>query len=263
MASVRPLASLLLGLALASCREPPPPVVAEPPPETRTATVSSAEPGGAQVDAGPRCAAAPGHLSSRAVSVAEGNGCIVARDAAGREAYLTTTGVDDWPELSPDGKTVAFRRHGSTLGRPTTIHQAFVETGDPELLVTEDGPDGPHEAGIELWGLGAPKFSVDGARVFFHVWNGDLGALCAVDVATRKVRWILTALQAEVIRKGPYRGHFFALRHEHDTLYGPPEDRCYVLHSMTGKKLRRVPCKDPDGPDATIYDPVARRSIGM
>ena len=82
-----------------------------------------------------------------------------------------------------------------------------MEKGDPELLVAGDGPEGaPHGAGIELWSLGAPEFSVDGTRVFFSVANGELGALCDVDVATRKARWILTAIQTEVIRKGPFQG---------------------------------------------------------
>jgi hypothetical protein len=265
MSFMRSLASpvVVIVLALAACRgAPSPTALAEiaPTPDAATPEPPSASAVAGSVAPRRRPAA---HLTAPAVTVTAVDGSIVARDAAGHEAALTAEGTDDSPALSPDGKTVAFYRHPTAArGGPPAIYRIGVLEGEAQLLVAEEPFEGPHAMELPLADLGSPEFSVDGARVFFHVRNGDLGAICDVDLATGKVHWVLTAVETELIRKGPYRGHFFAIRREHDRSDEPLDERCYVLHSVTGHKLRAVPCLAGDA-EATLKNKAARRAIGL
>jgi hypothetical protein len=263
--------ALPLFLALAACSAHPPIEKAEPAPTGVVASPASVE----IIDAG----AAPGMtmrapratLSTRAVSVAAIKGNLVARDAQGREAIITTGATDDAPSLSPDGMTIAFRRYRTTsLDGSHDLDLVSVTGGEPEILVPEAASSDPEPLGVSLHWLGPPEFSVDGKRVFFNVENGRIGAVCAVDLTTKKVSWILAALESELIHKGPYRGNFFAIRRETLVLNGPEIEACYVLHSTTGKKLRTVRCHDgPQGAEsdpaesASLQYPSARKELGL
>lgn len=255
-------------LGLSACGREPVQAVAETAPAIASPPPSRS--GGAELPAAssrarPRAVApAPrGHLSGRAVGVVAIDGDVVVRDERGREARLTTEGRDDSPALSPDGKTVVFRRHATRAREgPLSLQLIGVSDGEPELLVAEDASDS--SAGLPLVDLGAPEFSLDGRRIYFSVQNGRLGALFGVDRATKKASWILTAVATEQIRRGPYRGHFFALRREQTAPDGPYQDVCYVLHSVTGDKLRAVQCNGDYPHDlGSIQDPAARKELGI
>ena len=263
--------ALALVLALAACSPHPPVEKAEPAPTVVVAPPAPVDILDAGTAPGVTTRAPRATLSTRAVGVAAIDGNLIARDAQGRDATITTGATDDAPALSPDGMTVAFRRYRATsLEGSHDLYLISVTGGEPEILVPEAASSDPEPLGVSLHWLGPPEFSVDGKRVFFNVENGRLGAVCAVDLGTRKVSWILTALEYELIHKGPYRGHFFAIRRETIGLDGPEFEACSVLHSTTGKKLRTVRCHDgPQGAEsdpaysASLQYPSARRELGL
>ncbi len=258
---------LLLGLA-ACGREPvqavaeTAPVIVSPPP--RGSGIAELPAASSRARSRAATPALRGHLSGRAASVEAMDGDVVVRDARGREARLTTEGRDDSPALSPDGKRVVFRRHATRAREgPLSLHLIGVDDDDePELLVVED-PSGS-SAELPLVDLADPEFSLDAKRVYFHVQNGRLGALFGVELTSKKASWILTAVATEQIRRGPYRGHFFALRREQAELDGPYRELCYVLHSVTGDKLRAVQCNGDYPHDlGSLGDPAARKELGI
>jgi dipeptidyl aminopeptidase/acylaminoacyl peptidase len=193
-------------------------------------------------------------LKERAVSVEVVAGDVIARDAHGNTAALTTEGKDDEPTLSLDGMSVAFVRRPNGGGRD--LYRVPVDDGDAERLVA-DGPLDP-PGGVDMVDLSSPLFSLDGKRVLFTVTNGRLGAVCGVDLATKKVTWLATAVEAELLRKGPYRGQLL-IAHRSDSPSGGFVERCEVWDSVKGKLIRAIPC----GNEANLTDPGARRALGL
>jgi hypothetical protein len=201
-------------------------------------------------------------LAVRAVRASSERGDIVVWDERGRETWLTVDGTDDEPALSPDGTLVVFRRFDlpSREGSSSLV-MLTLTTGNIETLVTP-GPDDGSPCEEARW-VSSPTFSLDGARVFFSAWNGQLGAACAVELERRTVSWVMTAIEWELIERGPYRGHFFAIRREHDGLYDPYYELCYVLHSVTGQKLRAVDCAGSGPHEGSLQNRAARRALGL
>lgn len=84
---------------------------------------------------------------------------------------LFANGWSDSPDISPDGRYIAFRGCTSTLPNnfapPTQIYLYDRFTGSRTLVSA-----GPSGAGNDL--SGAPVFSGDGSRLFFGTWASDL-----------------------------------------------------------------------------------------
>ena len=201
--AVTSCAAICLLLVTAGCgAEPPAQTLAEAPAVTEVPSVVGApQPLAVGAVVKPRPL---GHLPGPATEVTSSDGDIVARDGAGHEARLTATGMDMWPEVAPDGRTIVFSRGRDTRdGWPRDLYLARVDRGDPELLVAED-PDVHVDGGIDLplHELARPDFSIDGRRVFFQIQNGFHNpGLCGIDLAARSH----PAGDAEVVRADPPR----------------------------------------------------------
>ncbi|MEO7966002.1 MAG: protease, partial [Gemmatimonadaceae bacterium] len=77
---------------------------------------------------------------------------IVGRDGGEARRLTSSPGVESWPRLSPDGKTVAFT--GQYAGN-LDVYTVPVEGGEPKRLTAHPGPDM-----VRGW-------SADGSRILF------------------------------------------------------------------------------------------------
>lgn len=163
---------------------------------------------------------APGWAVAQTVSVLRGN--VVFTDAAGRTIPLTDSGRDSAPDLAPDGRRVAFVRAtpgqtvetGSGEEEATEIWMVGVDGKNPTLLVRGKGD--AKEMRNVLAALQTPQFSPDGKQVYFGsaAWATS-GAIHAVDLRTRRVRFVMPGNGLEVVRTGEYRGCLLVQQHRY------------------------------------------------
>jgi dipeptidyl aminopeptidase/acylaminoacyl peptidase len=155
---------------------------------------------------------------AQTVSVKDGN--IQFADKSGETSPVTTGGRDSEPNLSPDGKLVAFVR-ASDRKVPTGAGE---DSASEIWIVGSDGKNGrkivePKTADKTeniLALLTAPQFSSDGKSVFFETtaWATS-DAIHVVDVSTKKEHFVCDGSALEVIREGEYRDHLLVTKHKY------------------------------------------------
>jgi Tol biopolymer transport system component len=195
--------------------------------------------------------------------VAVEQGRVVARDGAGHEAALTSGAQDGQPSLSPDGRWVVFLRDRAGAPEETRdLYRVRVDGGDPEQILADDSGVALDDLGAaRLHGMLTPALSLDGKSVFFELFVGNSNVVYAVDLATRKVRYVTSSWGWLLIPRGPYRGQLLVMRH---ALRGPPRfgsyETCFVMSTKTGRDLRRVGCDPARG---VGDDPGLRKELGF
>jgi hypothetical protein len=167
-------------------------------------------------------------------------GRIYRSDAKGAPVLLTDTGRDAEPRLSADRGRIVFVR--STWGGSPEdgIWMMNADGTGGERIVAAWAPGDPtdqNEPWRNIEGPARPAFTVDGRSVYFETWGWMTSrAVQAVDLASRRVRFVTDGSQLRVIEKGPNRGLLFACKHEYHA-GGGASDGCYLLR-LDGSKVR-------------------------
>ena len=151
---------------------------------------------------------APAPAAAQTIGIDRGNVVLTRPGAA--PVRLTTGGRDRDPVLSPGGRRVAFVR-GDTAHAELWIVE--VSGGPPRRLVAARPADEPR---ANLIRISYPQFSPDGRTVYFltDAWVTS-GAVHAVDVATRRVRYVCPGNSLRVVPRGEYAGHLMVHQHRY------------------------------------------------
>jgi hypothetical protein len=180
------------------------------------------------------------------------HGNIIATDAQGHVARLTSTGWDSDPVLSPEARRVLFLRKLADVPSsdpPYYRHDVYlVRTDDgepPEVIVADEPTRSVHGDGRYPWmtGLNTPEFFPDGRRIAISIDYLRGECIVTVDLETKKVVFIAAAFGHDhvLIPRGPHAGDF-VLDLLPDVHSG---DECWLVDGMTGKKKRNLTSVDP------------------
>ncbi len=183
---------------------------------------------------------------SRAQSVFAQEGNVFLKNRSGQTKQLTTLGRDSRPNLSPDGRRIAFVR--STPGKTVQTSLGDAEATElwlvnsdgkaPELLVTGREDEDPKKC---LADFSSPQFSPDGRRIFFmSVGWVTSGAVHVVDIQTKRESFLSPGNTLEVIQRGKYRGYLIVQEHKYffRNKVGSYDD--YWLLTSTGTEIRHI-----------------------
>ena len=152
------------------------------------------------------------------VSVKKGN--VQFTDKGGKTIALTSSGKDSEPELSPDGKLVAFVRKsdtkvasGSGEDDATEIWIVGTDGSNAQKIVEPKEADKPEELLAELT---APHFTSDGKKLYFQstAWATS-GAVHVVDLDTKTQKFVCDGNSLEVVRSGEYKDHILVTKHKY------------------------------------------------
>jgi dipeptidyl aminopeptidase/acylaminoacyl peptidase len=132
---------------------------------------------------------------------------------------LTSLGLDREPALSSDGKLVVFVRDISSRkkdGEQEPFSELWISSlssGDSQRLLTNQPASQPEK---NLTDFNRPAFSPDGKSVYFisSAWATS-DAIHALDLKSRKVRYISPGNSLLVIRSGKYVGFLIAQKHKY------------------------------------------------
>jgi hypothetical protein len=177
---------------------------------------------------------------------------------------LSWTGNDEAPVLSDDGTHVIFRRRRFTdADARSDLYCARVGDGHIDLVVRDDPATFLDRRKLlpltDFFNVG---FMPDGRRGVFSVHDGRGEAIATVELATKNVTWLASGFgyQHVLIRTGPNKGNLLVVAHE---LSGAPDyganDRCYLVHGRSGRKLRDVTGVDPECGESEAM----RRALGF
>jgi hypothetical protein len=177
---------------------------------------------------------------------------------------LTSSGRDEQPSLSLDGRWVVYLHAREDAPEHTRdLYRVRIEGGAPELILADDPGVALDDLGaVRLHAMLTPTLSLDNTSVLFGLFVGNSDVVHAVDLATRKVRYLGSTWGWMLIPRGPYRGQVLVMRHE---LRAPPavgsHEVCYVVSARTGKDLRRVGACD--AARSVGDDPYLRKVLGF
>lgn len=131
-------------------------------------------------------------------------------DAGARR--LTSSGADSDPELSPDGRTVAFVR-GDPAGGTSLWTIRADGTGARRWVTSTAGDTVPERT---LARFQSPRFSPDGRRIYFlsDAWATS-GAVHVLELATGAERYVIPGNSLEVARAGRYAGYLLVTQHRY------------------------------------------------
>ena len=187
------------------------------------------------------------------VSAKKGN--IQFTDKAGKTIALTTGGKDSEPQLSPDGKLVAFVRKsdkkvasGSGEDDATEIWIVGTDGSNPLRIVEPKEADKPEDLLAEL---SAPQFTSDGKKLYFQstAWATS-GAVHVVDLETKTEKFVTAGNALEVVRAGEYKDHFLVTKHKY-FVGGGSYDWFWVV-DPEGKEV------GPVGPNTKTFKELAK-----
>ena len=162
----------------------------------------------------------PAGLPAQSVTVREGN--LFYRASAGAPPrQLTSSGLDDHPRLSPDGRTIAFVRGTprdtveTALGweEATSLWIVRTDGGGARMLVRGRSAGSPERT---LASLDEPWFSPDGRRIYFlsTAWVTS-AAVHVVELPSGTERFLIPGNSLEVVPAGRYAGHLLVAQHRY------------------------------------------------
>ena len=176
-----------------------------------------------------------------AASVKETKGNIYYVADNGKVRQLTTSGVDSSPQLSPDGKTIAFvqRRESDVTDpdySPSDIWLMDTSGKNQRVVVTAQPSSEPEDA---LSGLNTPTFAPDGKLIYFMsaAWATS-GAIHVLDVRTGKTRFLSPGNALKMVPSGEYAGHLILSKHKY--FAGGGSYDFYWLVSPTGEEVTPI-----------------------
>ena len=163
---------------------------------------------------------------------------------------LTHTGQNYTPVLSPNGRFIAFVRIGKTPMPERCTHFANTHTSNGEQVWIIDIKQHqekllvePHYAcGIPTKMILDPKdlaFSPDSKTLYFttSAWTTS-GALHAVQVDGKHLRYIMPANVVKIVMEGEYKGHLLVSQHRYFVQGGSFD--WFWLFTPTGKEVGPV-----------------------
>jgi len=171
----------------------------------------------------------PASAAPRAVEVQK-NIFLVNDD--GIRTQITSAGTDLQPDLALDGTKVVFVRKINQV--EDEIYLADVrEPHSPRSLLKSPVTIN----GRKFSGIFTPKFSPDGASVYFLVspFSDGTNAIIRVSINSPGSRFIATALSFSFVKKGPYRGDLVANVRKPTLGYGYYD--CFWVLSPEGKEI--------------------------
>ncbi len=163
-------------------------------------------------------AAAP--AAAQTVTTQDGNVFYRASETA-PSRQLTRTGLDRDAVLSPDGRTIAFIR--GTPGDSVDIIVGPAEATSLWTMGVDGGGARRHVvgrtaqvAGDMLAALQGPRFSPDGARIYFlsAAWATS-GAVHVLDLSTGTEQFLLAGNSLDVVPIGEFAGYLIVSQHRY------------------------------------------------
>lgn len=148
----------------------------------------------------------PGRMS---VSVSASGRRLTMRYGGHRKTYRMVRGISI-PVLSPNGRQAVY-----IMARPYYPIPVNVDDGTPNSLWLLDAATGKNtkiaqssegENKQDISGISSPVFSLDGTQLYFL--SSGIGAdetVHAVDLATRRVRFVCEGGSLRIIHSGPYQ----------------------------------------------------------
>jgi Tol biopolymer transport system component len=155
----------------------------------------------------------PAPAASRSI---EERGNIFVTGDDGTRTQITSGGTDSQPDLAFDGTKVVFVRK-------------FNQAEDKLYLADVHGPPTPRPLlkspvtinGREFYELFTPKFSPDGASVYFLIrFTETTNAIAKVSVNSPAPQFVTTAISFQVVTLGRYRGDILAQVRKAKLAYG-------------------------------------------
>ncbi len=143
------------------------------------------------------------------------DGNVFFRDAQGVTRQITSSGKDYSPSLGRHGTRLTFARairsHPDLSGLGTVIaeSQLFIVDVTAPAVAPVTVLDKPVEArSLRFQWFDSPRLSPDGASLYFLVPDyGAVAGLFSLDLATKRVRFVLTALKFWLVPAGPEAGN--------------------------------------------------------
>lgn len=153
---------------------------------------------------------------------------------------------------SSDGKLYAFIRTsddtvpaGNGDVPADVVCYGTVGSGDPRPLFEKGATmkSGQPIGDIYFGGIEKVEFSNDNKELYWlNSAYAVSGAVIAMNLKTRKVRYVIDANSLEVVRDGRWKGNLIVQRHKYRKEGGSYEARCVV--SPGGKEIKQI-----DGPE--------------
>jgi hypothetical protein len=166
-------------------------------------------------------------------------GRIYFSDPRGALVELTSGGQDKAPCLSPDRARVAFvRGEGNGAAPDEGLWIVGVDGKGAERLVAIE-PDDPRreDPGHRICDITRPQFSPDGRTLFFQTWGWMVSrAVQTVDLASRRVRFVIDGSHLWVVPGGASAGRLLVARH----IYEPSNRYEWWLVTPQGNLLRSL-----------------------
>ncbi|MFT3770693.1 MAG: hypothetical protein QM820_35155 [Minicystis sp.] len=164
-------------------------------------------------------------------------------DAAGKPVALTNSGKDEQPSLSPDGARVVFVRVAGCDGaarRPVKEIWSLSLADRKEDLLMREQPDDQDVKKNLAW-LARPELSADGKTLYFQTegWATSR-AVQALDLETRKVRFVAPGSCPIALGRGPDRGRVLVVQHRYPKDGAGSREWCGLIDAQ-GHELRELP----------------------
>ena len=159
-----------------------------------------------------------------------------------RHGNVKLPAIDRDPIASPSGDSVVYAR-----GDDLYLRGEFSE--EEHVLVRGAPSTKPEE---NLTTLNSPRFSPDGDRVYFlsAAW-GNTEAVHAVDLATKRVSFVVEGKRMDVVRKGPLRSDLVVVRERVGAGGGAPYDEAWLV-GPDGKEIRALARMDAPGAERIV-----------
>ena len=156
------------------------------------------------------------------------NGNIIFVNDSGNRIILTTSGRDRNPCLSPKKTSVVFSRYNCLESKKSSykiqfssdIYLVDIKTRKEKILIHEgqksDIGKSKDNTPKNLAGLGYPRFSSDGTKIFFlsKAWETS-GAIHVLNLKTGAIRFVTDGRSLEVLHSKRFKDYLIVNKHKY------------------------------------------------
>ena len=179
-----------------------------------------------------------GAASFGEVSVFSKQGNVLLKDSNGAVQMLTTSGRDNFPSLTCDGKRVLFARHDASDEFHTQIYAMDLASRATTLIFA--GPVSYH--GEQIQYLADPQFD-ERDRVLYLVARTSVttGVIFAVDLETKKASEVAEGIGFTLVSRGKHASELVAYQRRLSIT-----DEVYYVHWLYSRTGRDLGIAGPD-----------------